>query len=285
MNILVVGLGSMGKRRIRCLQALGYYDIYGLDLRKDRCDEAERKYSIKTTQSILGVPSIDLIFICTPPDKHHEHMKYACNAKIKFFVEHGILISEWDGIDPQYAYPSCTMLFHPSIVKLKQEMQSGELGGVSNVIYHSGQYLPDWHPYEPVQDSYFSKKETGGAREIVPFELTWIVDLFGMPEKIRGSVMRTIIIPGAELIDDTYNCLVDWNNFGGVMIVDVVSKTPIRHLTINTDKATIELDLNKNKSEQMYIDETKAFLRGVLPNTIEKDMQVLRLLETVEMLE
>ena len=43
MKFLVVGLGSMGKRRVRNLLSLGYDDILGYDLRKDRIDEARKK--------------------------------------------------------------------------------------------------------------------------------------------------------------------------------------------------------------------------------------------------
>ena len=44
----MVGLGSMGKRRIRNLQFLKNDDIIGFDLREDRCSEASKKYKIKT---------------------------------------------------------------------------------------------------------------------------------------------------------------------------------------------------------------------------------------------
>jgi threonine dehydrogenase-like Zn-dependent dehydrogenase len=41
---LVVGLGSMGKRRIRNLKSLGYNDIVGFDKRADRRQEAKKLY-------------------------------------------------------------------------------------------------------------------------------------------------------------------------------------------------------------------------------------------------
>ena len=47
-KIAIVGLGSMGKRRIRNLQHLQVTDIIGFDLRQDRCDEATNSYGIKT---------------------------------------------------------------------------------------------------------------------------------------------------------------------------------------------------------------------------------------------
>jgi 3-hydroxyisobutyrate dehydrogenase-like beta-hydroxyacid dehydrogenase len=40
MKALVVGLGSMGKRRVLNLIALGVKEIHGFDLRADRRQEA-----------------------------------------------------------------------------------------------------------------------------------------------------------------------------------------------------------------------------------------------------
>jgi predicted dehydrogenase len=50
MNIpvLVIGLGSMGKRRIRNMQALGFTHIFGFDKREDRAKEAASLYKIST---------------------------------------------------------------------------------------------------------------------------------------------------------------------------------------------------------------------------------------------
>ena len=45
--VLIIGLGSMGKRRIRCLKALGINSIWGYDTREDRKREAKEKYQIQ----------------------------------------------------------------------------------------------------------------------------------------------------------------------------------------------------------------------------------------------
>ncbi|SVD88881.1 uncharacterized protein METZ01_LOCUS441735, partial [marine metagenome] len=48
MTFLIVGLGSMGKRRIRNLRINGEEKIIGFDIRIDRRKEAETKYNIQT---------------------------------------------------------------------------------------------------------------------------------------------------------------------------------------------------------------------------------------------
>ena len=300
MNFLVVGLGSMGKRRVRCLQALGYRDVCGFDLRADRRKDAEERYGIRTFDNIemaIKETAPHALIISVPPDAHHIVMKIAVQRRIHFFVEASVVDTDMD------------------IIRRAVD-KAGTLGKVSNVIYHCGQYLPDWHTYEKVSDYYVSNPITGGAREIVPFELTWITDIFGLPRKVFGNVRRTIRIQGAEKIDDTYNCLLDYGDLLATITIDVVSRSATRRLTINGDARQLRWDWNKNAvelfdpaknewesisyevqkaaagynpniGEQMYIDELRTFIeatqgKGKWVNSIADDHAVLKLLYAIE---
>lgn len=325
MNFLIVGLGSMGKRRIRCLQALGYNNLFGFDLRPDRRQEAQKKYGIRTFSDFdasLSEISPTALIISVPPHVHHEYMKKAIQSDIHFFVEASVVDTDMDVIKDMLdgkqilAAPSATLLFHPAIQKIAQIVQSDELGKISNVIFHSGQYLPDWHTYEAVSDYYVSNPATGGAREIVPFEMTWMTSLFGFPQRVCSNFRKTIEIEGAEQIDDTYNLLLDYNGFLATVTIDVVSRFAVRRLVINGNKKQLVWDWNDreikifnpngnswgklpyemkssqagynvNIGENMYIDELKCFIdavngNGEYVNTIDNDHRVLKLLYAFE---
>ena len=75
MKFLVIGLGSMGKRRIRCLKRLGQNDIAGFDVRQDRCNEVHQKYQIPTFDDWNQAQNLpaDAWIISTPPDLHIEY--------------------------------------------------------------------------------------------------------------------------------------------------------------------------------------------------------------------
>ncbi len=325
MKFLVIGLGSMGKRRIRCLQALGHKDVVGFDLRQDRRDETEQKYRIKTYGDIAQTIrefNPDAFIISVPPHVHHIYVKLAIENKNHFFVEASVVDTEMDAIKQNLrtvnivAAPSATMTFHPAIKQIMDIIKSGDLGTISNIVFHSGQYLPDWHTYEKVGDYYVSNPATGGAREIVPFELTWLMHVLGFPKRVCGNVRKTINIEGAEKIDDTYNFLLDYETSLATITIDVVSRNATRRLLINGDQKqliwdwdqkniqvydpksghwnTIEYQMmnaeegyNPNIGENMYIDELKAFIdaiEGKAPfiNTMENDHNVLKLLYAVE---
>ena len=327
MNFLIVGLGSMGKRRVRCLKTLGYEikHIAGFDIREDRRKEAEQKYGITTYSNIenaLETEKPSAFVISVPPDFHHTYMKIAIENNIHFFVEASVVDADMQFIKealtktPIVAAPSATLLFHPAIQKISDILKSKALGKISNIIFHSGQYLPDWHTYEKVSEYYVSNPVTGGAREIVPFELTWFTHLFGFPKMVCGKVRKTIEIEGAEKIDDTYNILLDYNDFMSTVTIDVVSRYATRRLLINGDEKQLLWDWNLNQiriydptknewegfsyemksaepgynpniGENMYIDELDAFIQAIegknpFVNSMENDHRVLKLLYAIE---
>lgn len=321
MKFLVIGLGSMGKRRIRCLKTLGKVNVVGFDPREDRRQETEKLYHIRTVSKVKSslIEDIDAFIISTPPDLHTPYLKLAIENNIPAFVEASVLLEDVIDIikmndENTFIAPSCTLYYHPIIKEIREIINSNKYGKITNFTYHSGQYLPDWHPWENVKDFYVSNRETGGGREIVPFELTWITQTIGFPEEIKGYFKKTIDF-GVE-IEDTYAFVLKFKDYLGSMIVDVASRFATRILTLNFEKAQLtwnwdegaykiyEADkgrwitfdqpqginqqgYNKNIVEGMYVEEIEAFVSAIqnpklYPNTLEKDKEVLKLLNLIE---
>lgn len=324
-TILVVGLGSMGKRRIRNLKMMGFKKIYGYDTRIDRAEESKTILGItivKNVDDAIKEFKIEALIISVPPEIHHKYINTAIENGIHFFVEASVVDQGMEEAILKLknkkiiAAPSSTLYFHPAIQKIFLLVKNKELGDITNFIYHSGQYLPDWHTYEKVEDYYVSKKETGGAREIVPFELTWITKLLGFPDYTTAIVKKTIKIDGAEEIDDTYNVLLNYNNFILNLVIDVVSRHATRKLLINGSKKQLiwnwddncikifdpnnekwdvwsyevnssAVGYNKNITEQMYMDELHNFFDAIegkaeFFNSMEYDHRILKLLYSIE---
>lgn len=317
-----MGLGSMGKRRVRCLQALGYTNIVGYDLREDRRKEAEEKYSIKTIESLDKdlLSSFDAFIVSTPPDKHAHCAKIAIDYGKPVFIEASVILEDVKDIRSYnknniYIAPSCTMRFHPMIKDITSIIKSGKYGKITNFSYHSGQYLPDWHPWESVNDFYVSNRPTGGGREIVPFELTWIVDTIGWPIETKGLFEKTIDF--GPNIEDSYAFVLKYNNMIGSMVVDVAARYATRSLIVNMELGQIQwrwdeacfnlyevetnrwikfnqpevsaaAGYNKNIGEGMYIEELSCFINGIIsptssfPNTLDDDIKVLEILYDIE---
>ena len=91
MKVIVFGLGSMGRRRIRCLQSLGYSEITGYDINFRRASEVKQLAKIEILDNTLDLQGFELALICTPPDIHEEYIKICLDQKIPMFVEASVL--------------------------------------------------------------------------------------------------------------------------------------------------------------------------------------------------
>jgi predicted dehydrogenase len=322
MKFLIVGLGSMGKRRIRNLQYVKAGDIIGFDTRKDRTKEAEEKYGIRafTDFDKAMKENPDALIISTPPDLHTKYALIAAKNEKHFFTEASVVDEGMDELiaickgKKIVAAPSCTVRFNPSIKRIKQLIGDGAIGRPLLFTYHSGQYLPDWHPWEDYRKFYVAKKETGAAREIVSFELVWLTWIFGSVDAISCFKGRTKILDID--IDDFYQIIMKFKNgISGHLQIDVVSRVADRSCKIFGEEGVIFWNWGENvrvydarnknwneyaeKSgtsvegysdkikEEPYIEEMNSFIKAIrneeeYPYTLEEDKSVLGLLYAAE---
>ncbi len=321
MRFLIVGLGSMGKRRVRNLQALKAGEIIGFDPRDDRCQEAQSKYGIKVYKNFECAMAADpdALVISTSPDLHMQYADGALNAGKHFFTEASVTdggmaeVIKRLGAQKVVGVPSCTMRFYPGPKKIKELIDGGRIGRVLFFTYHSGQYLPDWHPWEDYRKFYVAKKETGACREIVPFELVWLVWAFGGIERV--SCMKDKVGDLEVNIDDLYQLLLKFRNgVIGHLLVDVLARPDVRHMriigtqgilewipkqneirasnmndysweAIKTDQGTVEAQYVN--PEEPYIEEMNRFVRAIQGQedfgyTYDEDHQILQILYKAE---
>jgi predicted dehydrogenase len=193
-------------------------------------------------------------------------------------------------------------------------VDSGEIGKPLAFSYHSGQYLPDWHPWEDYRKFYVAKRETGAAREIVSFELVWLTWVFGNIGTVSCFSGRTSVLDVD--IDDVYQIIMKFKNgVFGHMQIDIVSRVADRSCKIfgeegvifwnwgedvrvytakdkqwksHQEKRGISIEGYDEKiKEEPYVEEMKQFIRAIrkeerYPYTLEEDKSVLRLLYAAE---
>ncbi len=249
MKFLVIGLGSMGKRRIRNLTSLGYKEIYGYDIKNDRLEESKQKYNITTILDIKkGInQKPDLIIISTSPDTHLKYVKMAVENKIPFFTEVNTEPSHIQKIITLMkkhrimGISSMTMKFHPAIKIIKDYVEKKKLGKIYFVNYHSGENLEDWHPWESVTDYYVKSIPTGGGRDQAVFELEWIFWIFGKAKDVDAKTSKLTNTPAK--IFDIYNMTLTLEKAPiANVIVDVIQRPPNRVLRIVCEYGIITWD-------------------------------------------
>lgn len=326
IQALVIGLGSMGKRRVRNLRALGVNSIAGIDPRRDRRDEASQKYGIPVFDNFdvaLRTSNPNVLIISTPPDQHMHYARQGLQYGLHCFIEASVVDAECianlasDVRDAGLVMaPSCTMRYYPGPQKVKELVRAGVIGKVLTFNYQTGQYLRDWHPWEGIEDYYVSRRETGAAREIVPFELAWLNEVFGQPTPLACVKEKLTDMPVD--IDDVYHCILRYDSGALANItVEVISRPVatremrvlgtegeivfsadaknVRYINTSlSDWVVLELERGTVESqyinpEEPYIAEIQDFLSAVrandaslFPNSLEDDVRVLNTLYALE---
>lgn len=237
MKICVIGLGSMGKRRIRLLQERdSEITIIGIDNNEERVRNVSGQYHISCCSSLDNTDEkFDCAFVCTSPLSHGKIIRECLNRDCHVFSEINLVNDLYDE-NIRMAKEKNKVLFLSSTPIYRSEMQYiskkvKENGAPCAYQYHVGQYLPDWHPWDNLKDFFVSNKVTNGCREYLAIELPWMQMAFG---KITGVNVMKQKLTRLELdFPDTYLIqLIHENGNRGNLLVDVVSRQSVRQLEI-----------------------------------------------------
>ncbi len=235
MKALIVGLGSMGKRRARLLRELNV-DVIGVDSNPQRLHDASNMLCASFDNLDMAIHNgADVAFVCTSPLSHHEIAKKLLTSGIHVFTELNLVNQGYEELNTiakqkkLIVFPSSTWLYR----KEMQYMISKTSGKRQNYAYtyHIGQYLPDWHPWESYKNYFIGDKKTNGCREIMALELPWLCHAFGPIASIH-SIARKLTDLNIDY-PDTYIIQIEHANGSiGSLMVDITSPMPIRDLEI-----------------------------------------------------
>lgn len=263
MDIIIVGLGSMGKRRIRLLQKIRPNDkLIGVDKNIERRNTAEKEFVIDTEADLEAALShnVKYAFVCTSPLSHAQIINQCLKKNISVFTEINLVDDLYDeniALAKEHGsvlYLSSTPLFRDEIRYITNRVH--DLRDPLNYIYHIGQYLPDWHPWENYKDFFIGDKRTSGCREILAIEFPWLIRCFGEIEDVKVISSRNTRLD----IDyqDHYSILTTHSSgHHGVIVADVVCRKAVRYFELFGENIYLTWD-GSTEGLREYDAETKS---------------------------
>ncbi len=236
MKLLIVGLGSMGKRRARLARGIDpSLQIIGVDTAEGRRAEALELGLVQAAAPAVDdalALSPDAALVCTAPLTHAALIGALLDAGLPVFTELNLVS---DGYAENIAkarekglplFLSSTMLYRRETQYIKAQVQN--FGRPVHYLYHIGQYLPDWHPWENYRNFFVGNARTGGVREIFGIDLPWLLDAFG-PVTSMTVQRDTISDLGLPYPDCVTLLLRHASGAQGVLAADVVSRKAVRN--------------------------------------------------------
>ena len=325
MKLLIVGLGSMGKRRARLAKGIdASIELCGVDLSEERrTGEEVRRLGIDAYPDIPSAVAArhpDAALVCTAPITHSGIIGQLLDEGLPVFTELNLVS---DGYAENMAkakakglplFLSSTMLYRGETQYIKQQV--AQFKKPVNYIYHIGQYLPDWHPWENYKNFFVGDKRTGGVREIFGIDLPWLVDCFGEVTGVHAEKDKISQLE-VDYPDSYFVTLRHADGTKGILAADVVSPKAVRNFECfgeglhlfweGNPKALYDFDhasgekrpvntyasfehdsrYSDNIVENAYVDELTNFF-AVLQGkqqprwSFEKDRQVIDLIEKIE---
>ena len=220
MKFLIAGLGSIGRRHLRNLLALGERDIILYRTHKSTLpdDELAAYPAVSSLKAGLA-QGAEAVIVSNPTALHLEVAIPAAQAGCHLLLEKPISHS-WEGVDELaqaiqhgggQVLVGFQFRFHPSIQKAVELLQAGVIGKPLSARAHWGEYLPGFHPWEDYRTSYAARDDLGGG---VIFTLCHPLDylgwMFGEAEAVWAFAER---LSGLELaVEDTAEIAVRFRN-------------------------------------------------------------------------
>lgn len=238
MKVIVIGLGSMGKRRIRLIRQYDQaIEICGIDTSEERRRQAEREYGIATLEGLECVDGnvFECAFISTSPLSHDELIHTCIQKDMHVFTEINLVADGYDrnmrlaSEREKVLFLSSTFLYREEIRYIEQAVQKSR--GPVSYLYHIGQYLPDWHPWENYRDYFVGDRRTNGCREIFAIELPWILHTFGDVKQVHVAKGKNTEL-SIDYPDSYIVMLEHESGVRGSLAVDVVSRKAVRNLEV-----------------------------------------------------
>ncbi|MFN2151851.1 MAG: Gfo/Idh/MocA family protein [Anaerolineales bacterium] len=285
MKTLIAGLGSIGRRHLRNLIALGEKDIVLLRTRKTTLPEDELAPFPQETdlQEALEKHEPGAVIVANPTSLHLDVAIPAAEAGCTILLEKPISNS-MEGVDKLQAAVqkgSAQVLvafqfrYHPGLKRAKQLITDGEIGRIVSAHVHFGEYLPAWHPWEDYRQGYAARADLGGGVVLTQCHsldyLPWLVG-----KKVESAWGFTGKISDLEVdVEDTAKIGLRFEGGAlGSLHLDYNRQPPVHTFDIVGTKGSIKWDLVDGVTH-IYRAETKEWQAYPMPENWERNVMFM----------
>jgi len=172
MKFLIAGLGSIGRRHLGNLQALGEKDIVIYRTRQSTLPDGELDGLLTETDlSAALAHKPDALIVANPTALHLDVAIPAAEAGCSILMEKPVSdsLERIDALDAALRAGKGQLLvcfqfrFHPTLRKAAELLKAGSIGKPLSFHVHWGEYLPNWHPWEDFRSGYAARPDLGGG--------------------------------------------------------------------------------------------------------------------------
>lgn len=256
LSLLVVGVGSIGERHVRCFQAAGKVRLSVCDTDCQLLERVAQRYGIERTytdfDAALG-DAHDAAVIATPAHLHISMAKRLVEADTHLLIEKPLstrldgigelrrLISDRDVV-VSIAY---VLRMHPALKGMKEAIASGRFGRPVQLVASSGQHFPTYRP--AYREIYYTDHATGGGA--VQDALTHVLNagqwLVGPVNRLVADIKHQVL-DGVD-VEDTAHVLARHGDVLASYSLNQYQAPNESTITVVCEEATARFELHRHR--------------------------------------
>ncbi|MCR5250481.1 MAG: Gfo/Idh/MocA family oxidoreductase [Lachnospiraceae bacterium] len=304
MKILMIGLGSIGQRHVRNIRkvlgeraeliayrARGLKTTFSDSLQVREGVDPETEYGIRSYTDIdeALAQKPELAFITNITSKHMEFALKCAEAGCHMLIEKP-LSDSMEGVEEleRIAKEKGLKIFmgfqnryHPCVQRMKESLESGELGRIRYVSCEFSERVTTMHRYEDYRDTYMARKKMGGGPvlNLQMHDLDILQWLFGEPVDVCSRLQFDSALE-IDVEESAQAVFTARDGFPIYTHTDLLQYPPVHVFKVVGEYGRVEADLNavrfvKYRGDEpaeewtdpgfarndMFIEELKDFLR------------------------
>jgi len=250
MRVLIIGLGSIGRKHVVALNQLdSNIEIYALRSRA----AIDTYLNVINIYEINEISDISFAIISNPTSEHKKTIEMLIGYDIPMFIEKPIssdlgiedLVSTIETKKIQ-TYIACNLRFLDCIKYVKDRLHNDENRRLNEVNVYCGSYLPKWRAEVDFKETYSARADLGGGVHLdLIHELDYIYWLFGNPNKVIRSFSSQSSLRISSF--DYANYILDFDGFCTSVVLNYYRKDSKRNLELVFEDETWNVDLLTNE--------------------------------------
>jgi predicted dehydrogenase len=261
-KVLVIGVGSIGERHVRCFLKTGRAEISICDVNERQREEVGRRYEVVRRYAELDAAlaeAHDAAMIAVPADLHVGTAKSAVEAGLHVLIEKPLSVS-MDGVEElaeavrqlkRVAAVGYVYRAHPALAAMKHAIAAGTFGKPIQAVVVTGQ---DFSTYRPAyRESYYASRARGGGA--IQDALTHMINA---TEWLVGPVERVVadadhkLLAGVD-VEDVVHVLARHGNVIGSYALNQFQAPNEVTITVVCERGTARFEYHKNRWRHMML--------------------------------
>lgn len=278
-RVLIVGVGSIGERHLRCFQATERVKLAFCETVAERREVVAREYGIEETYATLDdalAVSFDAAVVATPAHFHVAMATKLAEKGVHLLIEKPVSTS-LDGVDALQKVVSEQGLtvvvgyvhrLHPMLQAMKKALDTGRFGMPVQIVGSSGQHFPKYRP--AYYEVYYANRQVGGGAI-----QDAITHLLNAGEWLVGPIQSLVadadhqVLPKV-MVEDTVHVLTRQGRAMGTYVLNQYQAPNEMSITVVCTEGTLKFERHNNRWGWVVEPDTPWHWEGV--DELERDV-------------